>query len=81
MIIYNSMSKETLSFLGKFENSQQISQHGDLLKGLRMPREFEFQWDLITDIPQDWGSKLSESTTKLYMYQDSGERSSDATRD
>ena len=46
-----------------------------------MPREFEFQWDLITDIPQDWGSKLSESTTKLYMYQDSGERSSDATRD
>ena len=32
---------------------------GDPTKGLRMSREsdFEGQWDLITELPQDWGKQ------------------------
>ena len=61
------MSKETLSFLGKFENSQQISQHGDLANGLGTSREFDFggQWNLITELPQNWGNRLLEGTSKI----------------
>ena len=35
---------------------QRIFQPGDLAKGLRNPREFDFegQWGLITELPQDW---------------------------
>ena len=42
----------------------QISQTGDLAKGLRTPREFDFggQWDLITELTQNWGNRLSEGT-------------------
>ena len=38
----------------------------DPTKGLRTPREFDFavQWDLITELPQDWGHKLLEGITK-----------------
>ena len=35
-------------------------------KGTEMPREFDFggQWDLITELTQDWGNRLSEGTNK-----------------
>ena len=39
----------------------------DLAKGLRTPREFDFegQWALITELPQDWGKqRLLEGTNK-----------------
>ena len=50
--------------LRKFYDPQQISQPGDWAKGLRIPREFEFggQWDLITELPQDWGNRHLEDT-------------------
>ena len=37
-------------------------------KGLRTPREFDFegQWDLITELPQDLGNGLLEGTNKTY---------------
>ena len=37
-----------------------------MVKGRRTPREFYFevQWDLITELPQDWGNRLSEGTNK-----------------
>ena len=37
-----------------------------LVKGLRTPREFDFedQSDLITELPQDWGKSLLEGTNK-----------------
>ena len=35
-------------------------------KGLRTPREFDFegQWDLRTELPQDWGNRPLEGTNK-----------------
>ena len=35
----------------------------DPTKGLRTPREFDFggQWDLITELSQDWGNRLLEA--------------------
>ena len=38
----------------------------NLVKRLRTPREFYFggQWDLITELPQDWGNRLLEGTNK-----------------
>ena len=41
-------------------------QLGDLAKGLRTPREFDFedQWDLITEFPQNWGNRILEGTTE-----------------
>ena len=51
--------------------------------GLRTPREFDFggQWDLITELPQDWGSRLLDGTNQNFAHQDPGERSSDPTKD
>ena len=51
----NDYIKEVLTLLEKFWGPQQIPQPGDLAKGLRTPREFDFetQWDLITELPQD----------------------------
>ena len=38
----------------------------NLVKRLRTPREFYFggQWDLITELPQDWGNRPLEGTNK-----------------
>ena len=38
-----------------------------MAKGLGIPREsdFEEQWDLITEHPQDWGNRLLEGTIKI----------------
>ena len=59
-------TKKILALLRKFWDPQQISQPGDLAKGLRTPREFDFrgQWDLITELIQDWGNRLLEGTNK-----------------
>ena len=50
----------------KFWDPQQISQPGDLAKGLRIPREFDFggQWDLTTELTQNWGNRHLEGTNK-----------------
>ena len=62
--LQNNYTKEILALLRKFQELQQISQPGDLAKSLRTPREFDFggQWDLITELTQDWGNRLLEST-------------------
>ena len=43
--------------------------------------DFEGQWDLITELSQDWGNRLLEGSTKPCVNQDPGERSSDPTGD
>ena len=64
--LQNNYTKEVLTLLRKFVDPQQISQPRDLASGLRTPREFDFggQWDLITQIPQDWGNRPFEGTNK-----------------
>ena len=64
--LQNNYTKEILALLRKFLDPQQISQSGDLAKGLRIPREFDFggTWDLITELPQDWGNRPLEGTNK-----------------
>ena len=59
-------TKEIISLSRKFYDPQQIFQPGDLGKGLRTPREFYFggQWDLITELAQDWGNRFSQGTIK-----------------
>ena len=54
--LHNNYTKQILSLLRKLCDPQHISQPGDLAKGLRTPREFDLggQWDLITELPQDW---------------------------
>ena len=58
-------AKKILALLRKFWDPQQISQPGDLAKGLWTLREFERQWDLTTEHPQDWGNKLLDGTNKI----------------
>ena len=43
-----------------------ISWAGDPAKRLRTLREFDFggRWDLIIELPQDWGNRLLEGTNK-----------------
>ena len=43
-------------------------------KGTETPREFDFegQWDLTTELPQDWGNRLLEGTNKTCMHQEKG---------
>ena len=64
--LQNNYTKEILAVLRKFQDQQQSSQPGDLADGLRTPREYTFegQWDLITELPQDWVSRLLEGTNK-----------------
>ena len=52
----------------KFWGPQQISQPGNPAKEMRSPREsdFEGQWDLITERPQEWGNRLLEGTNKTF---------------
>ena len=39
-----------------------------MAKGLRIPKEFDFggQWDLITELKQDWGNRVLEGTNKTF---------------
>ena len=55
--------QEVLALLQKFQAHNRFPKLG---KGLRSPREFDFegQWDLITELPQDWGNRLLEGTNK-----------------
>ena len=62
-------SSGTLSIRSNLLNlfvTSKITQPGDLAKGLRTPKEFDFgcKWDLITELPQDWGNRLLEGTNK-----------------
>ena len=78
--LYQRSSHTVVKVLGP----QQISQLGDPAKELRTPREFDFegQWDLITELPRNWGNRDSWRTqTKPCEHQDLGERSSDTTRE
>ena len=52
--------------MAKVLGPEQISQPGDLAKGLRTCREFDFegQWDLITELPQVWGNRVLKDTNK-----------------
>ena len=65
----------------KLQNNLLDPQPRDPAKGLRTPREYDFegQWDLITEFPQDWGNRLLEGTNKTCAHQDPGERNSDPT--
>ena len=58
--LQNNYTKEILAVLRKFQDQQQSSQPGDPAKGLKIPRESDFgdQWDLITELPQDWENTL-----------------------
>ena len=53
----------------------------DPAKGMRTRREFylEGHWDLITELPHNWGNRLLEGKNKALCAP--GERSSDPTRD
>ena len=56
---------------------------GILQRGARIPKEsdFEGQQDLISEFPQNWGSRNSwRAQTVLCVYHDPGERNSDLTR-
>ena len=56
----NNYTKEIFAMLQKFKGPQHISQPEDTPKGVRTPREcdFEDQWDLITELQQDWENRL-----------------------
>ena len=64
----NNYTKDVLTLLQKCWGPRQISQSGDPAKGLRTPREIDFegQWDLITELPQDWANRLLEGTNKTF---------------
>ena len=64
--LQNNYTKEVLALLQTFHGTQQMCQPGDLARGLRTPREFDFrgQWGLIPEFPQDWGDRLLEGTNK-----------------
>ena len=63
--------------------SNQISQHEDVGKGLRTPKEFAFggHWELITELPQTGERDFWRAQIKPCAHQDPGERSSVHTRD
>ena len=70
-IAYNAGDLGLIPGLGKspgggHRKPLQYSCHKELAKGLRTPREFdnEGQWDLIKELPQDWGNRLLEGTNK-----------------
>ena len=46
---------------------QHHSSRALILEQTRMPREFDYrgQWDLITELPQDWGNRLLEGTDQI----------------
>ena len=82
----NNNTKEVLTLFWRFWAPHQASHPGDLVMGLGIPREsdFEAQWDLITGLPQAWGKQRLHSwraQTKPCAHQDLEERKSDPTRD
>ena len=80
----NNNTKEVLPLLQRFWTSPQVSQPGDLIKGLGIPMQSDLagQRDLITGLSGAWGRGRLQSwraQTKFCTYQDRGERSSDST--
>ena len=65
----NNDTKEFLALLQKFKDLQQLSQPGDPENRLRVPKEFdvEGQWDVITELPQDWGNRLLAPKKNVYV--------------
>ena len=55
---WRTITKEVLTLMQKFQPLRQTSQPVDLAKGLRIPREsdFEGQWYLVTELP--WTGKI-----------------------
>ena len=55
--LQNNYTKEILPLLTKFYDPQEISQPGDLAKGPRTPREFDFtgQWETEPGLPVSGG--------------------------
>ena len=43
--------------------------------------DFEDQWDLITELPQDWGNRLSEGTSKILCPPETRIKQHDPTKD
>ena len=70
------LGQQTGSKLGKHSSRlhivTQIFQPEDLVKGLRTPKDFDLggQWDLITELPQDWGNRFLEGTNKTCSHHD-----------
>ena len=63
-----------------------LQQVMELAKGLGTHRELDYggQWGWITELPQDWGNRETDSwraQTEPCAHQDPGERSSVPTRD
>ena len=73
----NNCIKEVLALLQKFYGPQQIPKPGDPAKGLRTPKEFDFegQWDLITELPQTRETNSWRAQTKHWVHQDPQEMS------
>ena len=82
----NDNNKEVLPLLWRFWIPHQASQPRNRAKELEIPKEsdLEGQWDLITELSQDWGKQRLHTWRahlKSSTYQNPGERSSDPTRD
>ena len=82
----NSNTKEVLPLLQRFWTSPQVSQPGDLIKGLGIPMQADLAgpWDLITGLPGAWGRGRLQSwraQTKFCTSQDREERSRDPIGD
>ena len=79
--LYQRNSHTVVKFLGP---TTDFLTWGDPAKGLRIPRELDFegQRDLIRELPQDWENRDSwRAQTKPCEHQDTGEGNSDSTRD
>ena len=59
----NNNTKEVFPLLQRFWAPRQSSQAGNLTKGPGIPKEsdLEGQWDLIIELPQDWGKQRLQS--------------------
>ena len=81
--LQNKYTKEILTLLRKVLGPKQISQPGDLAKGLRTPREFDFggQWNLITNFQRTGETDSWRAQTKPCVHQDKGKKNSVPTRD
>ena len=66
---WKTIVSKKLSHVGKVLGPTTDPQPGDLAKGLRTPREFDFegQWDLITEFPQDWRRLLEGTSKTLFL--------------
>ena len=66
---WKTIVSEKLWHVGKVLAPTTYPQPGDLTKGLITPREFDFegQWDLIMEFPQDWRRVLEGTNKTLFL--------------